>query len=180
MKIQGHNFTRRTKVEGSNVLQEITFSTNEINACDEFFSGNPPDTLSVEIKRKSKGRSLDANGYFWKLADELAKKLLSTKEEVYREMIHRVGVFYDTIVAKTEEKNVIRDWQRNGLGWIAEEQNYPSKEHAYLRLYKGSSVYDTKEMSRLIDELVSECRENGIETLTPDEKEELLQKWGAE
>lgn len=39
---------------------------------------------------------------------------------------------------------------------------------------KGSSQYNTREMSRLIDGLVSECKECGIETLTPEELERMM------
>lgn len=178
MKIKAHNFKRRNKIEGLVVCQEISFETDDISVCDEFFTGDLPSELQVEIKRVQRNRSLDANAYFWTLADKVGKKLLTTKEEIYREIIRRVGVFYDTIVKEDEAENVIRDWQRNGVGWIAERQEYYGhKNHAYLRLYKGSSVYTTSEMSRLIDEIVSEAKSLGVDTLTPNEKEELLQRW---
>ena len=38
----------------------------------------------------------------------------------------------------------------------------------YMQL-KGSSEMNSKEFSDLINALVSECKEQGIETLTPDE-----------
>ena len=36
-------------------------------------------------------------------------------------------------------------------------------------MMSGSSTYDTKEMSVLINGLVTECKEQGIETLPPDD-----------
>ena len=36
-------------------------------------------------------------------------------------------------------------------------------------LMRGSHQYNSKEMSVLIDGLVSECKEHNIETLTPEE-----------
>ena len=44
-------------------------------------------------------------------------------------------------------------------------------------MIKGSSTYDTREMSELIEGLVSECKELGIETLPPDEIERMLQSY---
>lgn len=41
-------------------------------------------------------------------------------------------------------------------------------------MLKGSSDYDTREMSELIDGLVSECKECGIETATPEELQRML------
>ena len=47
-----------------------------------------------------------------------------------------------------------------------------------VTLYYGSSTYDTKQMSRLIDNIVQDCQAVGIETLTPDKLALLLEEWG--
>ena len=47
----------------------------------------------------------------------------------------------------------------------------------YIRL-KGSSEMDSKEMSTLINGIVSECKELGIETITPNDIERMVQQWG--
>ena len=44
-----------------------------------------------------------------------------------------------------------------------------NKDFTHYRIYKGSSEYDSKEMSIFIDGIVQECKNVGIETLTPDE-----------
>lgn len=41
-------------------------------------------------------------------------------------------------------------------------------------MLRGSSTYDTDEMSKLINGLVSECQEMGIETLPPQELERMM------
>jgi len=46
-------------------------------------------------------------------------------------------------------------------------------------MLKGSSAYDTQEMSVLIEGLVSECKELGIETLPPDEIKRMLMTYEA-
>ena len=46
-----------------------------------------------------------------------------------------------------------------------------------LAAYHGSSVYDTKQMSRLIDNLVQDCKEIGIETLPPEKLSLLVEDW---
>ena len=74
MKVTGHDFQRRTETHDIGTRQLISFYTSQINVSDEFFSKNIPEVLQVEIKPIPKRRSLDANAYFWKLADELAKK----------------------------------------------------------------------------------------------------------
>jgi hypothetical protein len=47
-------------------------------------------------------------------------------------------------------------------------------------LLEHSRFYDTRQMSILIDGVVAECKEQGIETMTPAEIDELKQRWGVE
>ena len=61
-------------------------------------------------------------------------------------------------------------WQTHGLGWLAERLDHGSTEGFVLvNFYYGSSAYNTKQMSRLIDAAVNDCKEQGIETLPPEE-----------
>ena len=46
-----------------------------------------------------------------------------------------------------------------------------------LQVYYGSSTFDTKEMSVFIDGIVRECKELGIETMTPAELERMKSQW---
>lgn len=43
-----------------------------------------------------------------------------------------------------------------------------------MRFFYGSSSYDTKEMARLIDEVVEECKAQGIETMSKNELDNLI------
>ena len=63
---------------------------------------------------------------------------------------------------------IMAGWEHNGLGWFAYDLG-PSKIPGYhnVRLYYGSSVYDTKQMARLIDLAVQECQQFDVETLPP-------------
>lgn len=45
------------------------------------------------------------------------------------------------------------------------------------RVYRGTHTYDTKEMSVLIDGVVHEAQNLGIETMPPDELERLVKSW---
>jgi hypothetical protein len=48
------------------------------------------------------------------------------------------------------------------------------EESAYwYRLYRGTHTYDSREMAMLIDGTIEECKEQGIETMTPNELERL-------
>ncbi len=53
-------------------------------------------------------------------------------------------------------------------------------EITFYRVYRGSHTYNTEEMSILIDGTVQEAKDLGIETMTPDQIEEMKQKWKVE
>lgn len=136
-------------------------------------------TLTVEIKQYHQKRSLDANGWCWVLCQRIAEVISSTKDLVYQQMIKRVGQF-DIRPIKTEAvESHIERWGKIGLGWYAEVVG-DSKLTGYTNVisYYGSSVYDSREMWVLINEIISECKELGIDVMTESEKNLLLKEWG--
>lgn len=131
-------------------------------------------TLTV---KKTKKRSLNANNYMWQLCDKIAYKIKATKEDVYRHAVREVGAWFDTSCDADRADELVKAWETNGVGWFA-EPILMGNRIASIRLYKGSSVYDTTEMHRLVDYVVEEAKELGIETMTPDEIKRLEQAWG--
>lgn len=132
--------------------------------------------LSVEIKQHREKRSLDANGYMWVLLSKIADIIKSTKDEVYLTMLERYGVFTHVIVKPNVVDKVKQEWRTvRELG----EVTINGKTGIQLQCFFGSSTYDTKEMSVLIDGVVSECKELSIETMTPSELSILKEQWGS-
>ena len=61
---------------------------------------------------------------------------------------------------------------------MCEQLDYAENgENVTIRCYYGSSVYNTKQMARLIDDVVSDCKEMGIETKPPEEIDRLVSLW---
>lgn len=135
--------------------------------------------LKVQVSVWRQDRSLNANNYCWKLLDEIAQRTRSTKEEVYQEIISKVGVFEILPIRNEAVDNFVEKWQSRGLGWVCNIMR-DSKIKGYTNViaYYGSSVYNTKEMSRLIDEVVQEAQALGVQTKTPQELAELKNLWG--
>ena len=136
--------------------------------------------LSVEVKPHRNKRSLDANDYCWVLCDKIAQVIGSTKEEVYRKVIRDVGVFEFIVIHPEATETFIDDWSSKGIGWFAEVDDpitINQIEFNKVVIYKGSSRYDTKEMARLIDELVNQAKELDIETRPQEEVNSLLKNW---
>lgn len=161
----------------------IPFEKGQIRALHELLGSFDITDLTkeyvVKIERKRQKRSLDANAYFWKLCKELATKLGRGYMDIYREYIRDYGVFNIVPIAEKAVDRWVENWGKNGSGWICESIG-KSKFDGYenIKCYYGSSVYDTKEMSRLIDAIVADCKEQGIETMTPNEIERMKQEWG--
>ena len=137
--------------------------------------------LSVEAWPVERKRSLDANAYCWALCQAIAEKLsgpyLVTKEEIYQEQVRQVGSFTELSLSEWAAGRFCEAWAKNGLGWVTEEADRYGGQVTLLAYY-GSSAYNTKEMARLIDALVQECHELGIETMEPGDLESLLRSWG--
>lgn len=133
--------------------------------------------LDIEIKPERRKRGSNANGYAWALLGELQEKLNIPKEEIYKEYVRRCGPF-EVVPIKTEAvQRFIECWGNNGLGWVCDTA--PSKLVGYTNVitYYGSSSYDTKEMSLLLNTIVDDCIDNGVPTKRKEEIESLLKEW---
>lgn len=157
----------------------ITFKVNEyheaIKASQEFAEGV---TLALKVGKKNKKRSLDSNAYFWILVDKLSQKLNLPKEEIYRNAIRNIGGVSEIVCVQNKAvEKLCQGWQKMGLGW--QTDTMPSKIEGCTNvvLYYGSSTYDQKQMTSLIDNIVQDCKAVGIETMTPTELARLLGEW---
>lgn len=144
--------------------------------CDEMKDGK---VYEADLKEHRKKRSLDANSYAWLLIGKLANKLGLPKEDVYREFIKDVGNNYETIPIRNDAVDKwITNWQSKGIGWCCDILG-ESKLDGYTNVitYYGSSTYDSKQMSKLINLIVDECKQQGIETMTSAELALIMDGW---
>lgn len=142
--------------------------------------------LTVEIKQYREKRSLDANCYYWVLVGKLADVLNQSNAWVHNHMLRKYGQImviddqgvYTVLPDSDEAQKAIDEAETYHLKPTSQVK--PGKGGKMYRTYmmlRGSSDYDTKEMSRLIDGLVSECKEAGIETLPPAELERMMENY---
>lgn len=132
------------------------------------------EEIIVEVKKRRKKRSLNANAYFWQLVNKVAIKLNCSDQEVYRRLVQDYGVSTTLMVRPEAQGAFTQAWSsgKDSSGWFVEDLG-----HGVIKAYAGTSTYDTKQMSRIIDGLVEECKELNIETMTPDELEHLKNTW---
>lgn len=162
---------------GRNRKQRVTVELDQdFKAAFDELSGQE---LEIEIRKQRKRRSLDANAYFWVLAGKLAGKLHISPTEVYRHYIQDIGGNYEAVTVAEEGAAKLREmWSAHGKGWLTEALSSFFPGYVTLLLYYGSSTYDSAQMSRLIDMIVTDCKAQGIETLTPDRLDAMKERWG--
>lgn len=137
-------------------------------------------TLTIKVFRKK--RSLDANAKMWALLNEMSVLLHIPPEEIYQGYIPDVGGNYRIVPVKPEEiPDWDKEWCRGHIGRMTEDMGpcraADLKGYHNLKLYRGSSEYDTAQFSRLLDLVLQDCRQLGIETLSEREKSLLLEEW---
>lgn len=155
----------------------ITFETSELPRYDDLKDLD----LDVQIKAYREKRSLSANAYFHVLVGKIAEATGQSHTEVHNRLIAEYGQL------DAEVQNIIMDddipYQKLETLHLRPTTATRMMDNGKLyRIYlvmRGSHTYDTKEMARLIDGTVSEAKELGIETLTPQEIERMKQQWKA-
>lgn len=154
----------------------ITFTINERSAIyEEYEKLKDCPKLKIKAEKFRDKRSLDANAYMWVMLQKMADVLKTSKDELYLEMLGRYGVFTHIIAKQKAVERVKKEFRTvRELG----EVTVNGTTGIQLQIYYGSSTYDTKEMSVLIDGVVNECKDLGIETLPPDEIRQIKERWG--
>lgn len=135
-------------------------------------------TVSVEIKKAQKHRSMEANRYAWVLIDQIAARTHVRASEVYRNAIRDIGGVSEDMFMKSEAVDVFRQiWEKGHLGNQVEVVDEDPFGWSTVRVYYGSSTYDSAQMSALLDSLIQDAEALGIPTITPKEEERMLGKW---
>lgn len=156
----------------------LLLDTKELVSIEQLKKENK---LNIELKKWYKKRSLDANAYCWVLCDQIAKELskdgvIVTKEQVYKDSISQVGTFQPMIVEEKAFEDFKRIWEKQGLGYLVKEVSRKDK-CVKVFCYYGSSSYNTKEMSLLIENIVELAKSLNLETKSKAEIDSLLQEW---
>ena len=148
------------------------------------------DKLRIRIVQYRKKRSLDANAYYWTLLAKFADVVGLSNPEAHNMMLRGYGqseifdgkAVYVTIPDTEESEKKVNNATDYHLAPTSQvRMGNDDVMYRTYRLLRGSRTYDTKEMSRLIDGLITCCKEAGIpetEIATPNEKEMLQERYG--
>lgn len=168
---------RMTKADRDFITGKITFT---IETSEDVQIGIEDllkaEKVDIKATRHRERRSLDSNAYAWVLMQKIAEATHSDKWEVYLEMLKRYSRSFTHIVVKPQAVDAMKAMYRASID-LGEIKVNGQIGHQ-LQVYFGSSTFDTKEMSVFLDGIISECKELGIETMSPEEIERIKRQWG--
>lgn len=107
------------------------------------------------------------------LITAIADVLNADKEEIYLAELKKYG--QSEVVSVKSSINVggfFKYFEECGRGKVN------GTEFTHYKVYKGSSEFDTREMSVFIKGVVMDAQELGIDTRTPDEIANMTSLWG--
>lgn len=131
------------------------------------------DKLSIEVKPYRERRSLNANAYAWVLIGKIADVVRAGKDEIYLQCLKRYGQSeLISVLSHVPIDHYVKYFEEAG------QSKLNGKDFTHYRVYKGSSEFDTREMSIFIDGVCSEARELGIQVETPNQIAEMKSRWG--
>lgn len=160
----------------------ITFSVNEkLSILQEYEKLKNCKKLKISLAPYHEKRSLDANAYAWAIMSKIAKALKTDEDSIYELMLQKYGTHYTDDNGASEKITVSSHINVSKFGIHTKFIGHGyvgGKEFSHYIVIKGTSEYDTKEMSDFIDGVVCEAKELGIETITPDELTRMKSMWG--
>ena len=171
-------------LRGSGGEWVISFTTTQNPV--ELFYGLKDHDVSIDIRKFFKKRSLDANNYAGMLIDKITEYLQRTeprngwtKSEVYLNAISEIGGISIPTGMRTEAVPVFREiFCANHLGRRVEIVEGSQKEGwSNVRIYYGSSDFDSAQMNVFISHLISLAESYGIPTISDEEAGRMVGRW---
>ena len=152
----------------------ISFSVEDPSSLNEIEKIQDCERLSVKVVKYRKKRSLDANAMLWACLGEMAAALMADKWDIYLKMLRRYGKYTHICVKPNVVDAVKRQWREvEEIGEIT----INGQKAVQLLCYFGSSTYDTKEFSVLLDGVITEMKEMGLQPPPTEEMRRALELW---
>lgn len=140
------------------------------------------DEQIYELRIYRSPRTLTQNAYYWQLLTQLAGALRISKTELHNRLLRDYGQVMRVggelvMVCLPDTPDAERKALRSETYHVKPTSQVRADKNGVMRrtyvMLRGSSDYNTKEMSVLVDGLVQEAKQQGIETLTPAELERM-------
>ena len=150
---------------------------------DGYPIGVADKTLEVDVKEYRPHRSKDANALLWACLSDIERALndgcrqTSIREstwEIYLRMLRRYGKYTYILVKPEAVESVKKQWRE---AEVYREQESNGQPVVQMICYYGSSTYNSAEMSHLLDGVISEMEEMGLQRPTSAEMKRVMEEW---
>lgn len=140
--------------------------------------------LGIKVSQHKEKRTLTQNAYYWTLLNRLSGKIGVSNARLHNILLREVAPPFvidgkvvmqpipDTDRAEEEILEAMTYHLKPTSGIIVGNDKDIYRWYVVLR---GSSQMDTAEFTVLLNRLIESCKEQGIETLSPDELERMRQ-----
>lgn len=129
--------------------------------CINWLLENQSEIFEVNVYKEK--RNKDQNAKYYKLLNQLSKKLKIGVEELHFDMLKNYSTRFEMLVPATTEIRGIEYYERKSK--IVKD----GKEFYVYHVYTPSHELKTDEFAILLDGLIQECKQQGIDTRSPDE-----------
>lgn len=130
--------------------------------------------LDVTLKVHREKRSKDANALLWACIGDIARETEVDKWDVYLNLLRRYGKFTYIVVKPDAAEAVRKQWRESEI--IGEIDIHGTKGVQML-CYYGSSTYDTKEMSVLLNGTISEMETLNLQRPASSDMRRAMEEW---
>lgn len=126
----------------------------------------PSDQVFVlDAKEEKSKRSINQNALFWELCEKLTEATTGRKREsdvqdTYIFLLNEVNVSAVYLMGLPEIENDLKQTYR--IVKVVDSREYQGKKMNVYKCYKGSSKFDVKQMTELIDLVMDKLHEAGV------------------
>lgn len=129
--------------------------------CINWLLENQSEIFEVNVYKEK--RNKDQNAKYYKLLNQLSKKLKIGVEELHFDMLKNYSTRFEMLVPATTEIRGIEYYEKKSK--IVKD----GKEFYVYHVYTPSHELKTDEFAILLDGLIQTCEEQGIDTRSPEE-----------
>lgn len=150
----------------------IEIDSQRVIATDEYTKLSNLDKIKISLEEEIEKRGTNANSALWVLCNKIANVIGTTKEETYLMQLKKYGQsFLVPLTVGTDPKGYFKYYEYRERGEIN------GKLCDWYTVYKGSSAYNKREMSILLEGTNNDCKELGVETIEEYKMNKLIEEW---
>ncbi|MGF0095029.1 hypothetical protein ACQRC6_01195 [Peptoniphilus sp. SGI.035] len=170
MKVKGRLKNLNYNIEGK---PQVTFELERYLDINKIYEIKEEDLLNINISKAKKSRTLDQNNLLWAIISDIDRKINGIPSEIFRwdlyiQGIEEAGIEYEDVLIPQKSLKIFKQAFR-AYKILGEKE-----DKILLRCFLGSSKFDTKQMTNLIDYFLKKASELGVTIVDYREEYERL------